>query len=419
MQCQYFGICGGCNHFTLDYNAQLQDKYERTLQEFTPLLQTQDTSQSVHIEVFASPQSGFRARSDLRFFRTDSTLNLAMMNTKETPHKIPIASCPILRPILQQLMTPLCELLSAKEILYSKIYACNLLCSFSNIAPPCNINIKGQGQGGFYKQESHNQEVIVTLIYHKFLDTSWEMEALELQNILTKTLNVPIHIIGRSKNQTLALGATSLCESLSLLNGAHHYVYLKQEGAFSQPNPFINISMLEFVASSLQNLYPCPTYDALELYCGSGNFTLVLGAYFQKVFATEVVKSAIIQLQTNMAHNGITNIYPVRLNALESIQALRKERIFFRLRELRLESFDFDCALIDPPRSGVGDAKILAFLQDFRTIIYISCNPLTLLQDLQILCTTHIIVRFGLFDQFPYTFHRECIVILQKKHKCA
>ena len=400
MNCQYFGICGGCNNFALDYTSQIRQKYERTLEEFVSFL----APQNVDIEVFSSPQSGFRARTELRFFRLENTLSFAM-SALESSHKVPITSCLILRPILQSLMPLLCDLLNTKEVLKTKLYACNLLCNLPN---GIESNTKSN-------ENMNNEEVIITLIYHKYLDILWEAESLVLQEKLKNALGVPIHIIGRSKNQVLPLGKTSLCETLYLLNGTHHYTFFKQEGAFSQPNPFINIKMLEFVASSLKNFYPTPQYDALELYCGSGNFTLMLSSYFQKILATEVVKSAITQLKINMTYNQIHNIFPVRLNALESIQALREERAFFRLREIVLKSFRFDCVLIDPPRSGVGDTNILHFLQDFATIIYISCNPLTLLQDLQILSLTHNIVRCGLFDQFPYTLHRECVMILRRK----
>ena len=64
MNCQYFGICGGCNNFALDYTSQIRQKYERTLEEFVSFL----APQNVDIEVFSSPQSGFRARTELRFF---------------------------------------------------------------------------------------------------------------------------------------------------------------------------------------------------------------------------------------------------------------------------------------------------------------------------------------------------------------
>ena len=54
-------------------------------------------------------------------------------------------------------------------------------------------------------------------------------------------------------------------------------------------------------------------------------------------------------------------------------------------------------------------------VQNYERIMYISCNPETLKENLDILCETHKITRFALFDQFPYTHHMEAGVLLERK----
>ena len=152
------------------------------------------------------------------------------------------------------------------------------------------------------------------------------------------------------------------------------------------------------------------------MYGGDGNFSIALADSFSSVLVTEVVKSASALIESNAALNGITNIKSVRLSAQETIAALRGDRAFFRLRGLDMTAFRFSHILIDPPRSGIGDAAILGFIARFTHIIYISCNPKSLHQDLQTLCQTHKIERFCVFDQFPHTTHAECGVILRKKN---
>ncbi|MGS9064307.1 tRNA (uridine(54)-C5)-methyltransferase TrmA, partial [Salmonella enterica subsp. enterica serovar Infantis] len=44
--------------------------------------------------------------------------------------------------------------------------------------------------------------------------------------------------------------------------------------------------------------------------------------------------------------------------------------------------------------------------------LYISCNPETLCKNLEKLSQTHTVTRLALFDQFPYTHHMECVVLL-------
>ena len=54
-------------------------------------------------------------------------------------------------------------------------------------------------------------------------------------------------------------------------------------------------------------------------------------------------------------------------------------------------------------------------VQQYPRILYISCNPHTLCDNLQQLCQTHRIERAALFDQFPYTEHMESGVWLVER----
>ena len=61
---------------------------------------------------------------------------------------------------------------------------------------------------------------------------------------------------------------------------------------------------------------------------------------------------------------------------------------------------------VDPPRSGM-DEESCRFASRHEHILYISCNPETLVRDLELLSLTHDVVDMALFDQFPYTHHVE------------
>jgi tRNA (uracil-5-)-methyltransferase len=152
----------------------------------------------------------------------------------------------------------------------------------------------------------------------------------------------------------------------------------------------------------------------LELYCGSGNFTIPLSKRFQKVLATEVSKSGISSALSNMERNGITNIEFGRVSSEEFVEALDGVRKFNRLQHIDLESYKFSTIFVDPPRAGV-DSETIKLLQRFENIIYISCNPETLKRDLDILEESHTLQKVALFDQFPYTDHIEMGAILKMK----
>jgi tRNA (uracil-5-)-methyltransferase len=95
-------------------------------------------------------------------------------------------------------------------------------------------------------------------------------------------------------------------------------------------------------------------------------------------------------------------------------EALNEKRVFNRLKEIDLKSYDFSTVLVDPPRSGLDEGTI-ELISNIENIIYISCNPETLARDLETLTNTHDVVEAAMYDQFPHTEHVESGVFLKRK----
>lgn len=379
MACRYFGECGGCQ-FGEDYN--LDFKVE-TYRKILP---------NIAFSVFTSPLQNFRARCEIGVFHQDGKIHFVMRGKKSQKNKnsfVFIEQCLILQKPLQELLEVLKVKLNAASIqLTHKLFSLEILSSI------------GQ-QGAF--------EALLTLIYHKPLEAQWEEEAKLLQENLTKTLGFEVKIIGRAKKTKIVLKEDFLIASLKIQDKTFFYRY--DEGAFVQPNPLMNQKMIEWVLEAL----PKSHKDLLEMYCGCGNFTIPLAAKFNQVLATEISKTSLKALQFALKANKVSNITTIRLSGEECQEALERVREFYRLRNIDLDSFDFECVLIDPPRAGLGQ-KIAKFLQRFPKIIYISCNPLSLSEDLKILLQTHQPQKLAFFDQFPYTSHLECGIILSSNN---
>jgi tRNA (uracil-5-)-methyltransferase len=188
------------------------------------------------------------------------------------------------------------------------------------------------------------------------------------------------------------------------------YRYQHKEGSFTQPNASICQDMLNWTVEHSSSFGG----NLLELYCGNGNFTLPLAQNFERVLATEVSKISIRSAKYNCKINSINNIDFVRMSSEEITEALNNVRPFRRLSHLDLENFPISTIFVDPPRAGLDD-DTNKLLQRFDNIIYISCNPETLKQNLISISSTHQVVKMALFDQFPYTNHREVGAILKKK----
>lgn len=368
MDCPLRGICGGCS-LRLPYEQQLMDKVQHFQESFADLPKP---------SVFASPPFAFRARAEFRVVFENGRLSYCLSGQDK---RIKIKSCPILLQPLQQLFSPLIALLEQSEILAHKLFGIEFLASTQN-------------------------EVLMTLLYHKKLDDFWLACAQNLLFVLSQKLDSTISLIGRARKQKIVLGASFVHESFVVAN--QHFDYRHYESAFTQPNPFMNAQMLEWACAQSVGTQG----DLLELYCGLGNFTIPLSQYFEKVLATEISKISLRALNENLALNHVKNTQIARLSADEMHDALEDVRPFMRLKHVDLSSYRFEMLFVDPPRAGLGDCVL--FAQRFPRILYVSCNPQTLRKDLETLTQTHRIQSLAVFDQFPYTRHLESAVLLSK-----
>lgn len=365
MHCDYFGKCGSCNVYELDYEEQLSKKKSDILELFC-----------LHVKEltsFESVSEHYRSRAEFRIWHEKEKISYAMGNMQKKGI-VQIKQCPkVVKPIYD-LMPLLKEKLEENKILREKLFAVEFL--------------------------NATQNILVSLLYHKPLDEAWEEEARKLESSLH------VNIIGRSKKIKKTLSKDYVIDSLTI--GKKEFFYKIIEGGFSQPNSFINKKMIQWVLSKVKN-----PDDLLELYCGHGNFTLPLSQKFDKVLATEISKSSISSAQTSCELNNISNIKFLRMSVEDLTSALNKERAFNRLRDIDLDAYNFSHVFVDPPRAGI-DTKSLDFLKRFETIIYISCNPHTLKRDIEYL-REYEIVDFAIFDQFPYTLHVESGALLKKR----
>ena len=142
------------------------------------------------------------------------------------------------------------------------------------------------------------------------------------------------------------------------------------------------------------------------------------GENFRRVVATEISRTSVASANVNLEANAVANAVVARMSAEEFSAALAGEKTGRRVAALALDEHTFTTALVDPPRAGL-DAHSCEQLKVYERIVYISCNPDTLEANLEQLSATHVVTRFALFDQFPYTDHCECGVLLERRAPAA
>lgn len=133
----------------------------------------------------------------------------------------------------------------------------------------------------------------------------------------------------------------------------------------------------------------------LDLYCGAGTIGIYLANNFNSVRGIEQNEFAIKGANLNKGINDIKNISFVCEKASDINEIVE------------------DVVVVDPPRSGLDSTTIKRILDSrIERLIYVSCNPITLARDINILKDKYNLVSLSLFDMFPNTSHAECVCLL-------
>ena len=165
------------------------------------------------------------------------------------------------------------------------------------------------------------------------------------------------------------------------------------------PDSFFQVNRLGMINIYNQVLkYVDNDTNVLDLYCGTGTIGIYLADKVNQVLGIEINKSAINDALMNKKINNLDNI-DFKLGDVEDV--------------LNNNSFKADCIVVDPPRAGLGNMVIKnIFKIQPQKLIYVSCDPVTLARDLNILKDKYDVVEITPFDMFSNTYHVECVGLL-------
>jgi 23S rRNA (uracil1939-C5)-methyltransferase len=171
-------------------------------------------------------------------------------------------------------------------------------------------------------------------------------------------------------------------------------------GGFSQVNLGQNLKMIDLVRSYVQ---PRAADRILDLYCGMGNFSIPLARQAAELVGIEGQRSAIRSARRNAERNNLTNC------------SFQKGEVLSACRELVASKASFAAVVCDPPRQGLGPLTGLAAALAREKLVYVSCDPATLVRDLQDLAARGWSIKtIQPVDMFPQTHHLETVVLLEK-----
>ncbi|MEM7179434.1 MAG: hypothetical protein AAF518_00860 [Spirochaetota bacterium] len=376
--CKSFGQCGGCAGQHIPYQEQFFLKTDRIIQEFAELtgqnMQSVAASQiyghrnRMDFTVQPGPIIGFRQAGN---FRVTANVEKCLIQSEWANNELKN-----LRNWLQQYPDlprkrnhgpGYLKYITLRKAIYTDDTM--LILTFS--------------------QEIKNTELLATL------------QSEVLQHTTAKNI---IFCYNRPQSEVSAQG------DFEVLSGNPYYIETLLEkkleipfDSFFQPNPSGFLPILEFLKKHLADI---KTEELLDIFCGNGFFSILLGEHFSKLQGFDIVKSSIQQ-----ATQQLEKIYPHKETNYQVIDLYSIKNSTF------LETIHHNTvAIIDPPRNGIG-TKVLDILQKLpiKNLFYVSCNPKVQLQELQVLQSTYTVKEGLITDPYPHSPHLESVVFLQRK----
>ncbi len=340
-----------------------------------------------------------RCESKCPYFKTCGGCNLLHMSYEDT---------------LDYKLDKIKSILSLSKIDYKDI---NVIKNDNDYNYRNKIELKiVDGKVGYYKKETHSLVEIEKCIVAKDAINKLikDISHLNLKNALvtircnyndellivietnddmlidTKYLASNHKIVGIIFNDKVMYGESHFIDIIN------HSLFQVSYDAFFQVNPYVTSKMFKLLKENIPH-----SNVVLDLYAGVGTLGIVASKSAKKVYSIEIVENAIKDGLINAKMNKIDNIYFMLGDVAKVVYKINDK---------------IDFIIVDPPRKGL-DKNTINFLknQKVESIIYISCDPMTLARDLKDLEDIYEIKEFNIMDMFSYTYHIESLVILNLK----
>ena len=373
--CPHFGRCGGCHYQYSSYEHQLEIKKE-ILPE--TLKRTAKLDLSVDIQVHPSPPWNYRNRSRLQV-QTVPAFRAGYF--KMASHELlAVEECPISSALINRGIAALWQ--SGRD---GKV-------------PP------GVDEVEFFANAEDTQLLVEVSARPDSRRAALRAWAEDFQSSMAEVTGVVVFRdapkgVPGTQEKLLTVGADHLTYRTA------RAAYRVSAGSFFQTNRYLTDELVKIVTQGQSGEM------ALDLYAGVGLFSTAL-CDMRHIISVESSQTSTADLAYNLSSNGEA----VRATIEEYLSEGAKTRRFGKGAVLPHPAYKPDLAVVDPPRSGLGDrvARMLVTMRAPR-VVYVSCDPVTLARDLVVLVAAgYRIEEVHLVDLFPQTYHLESVVHLAR-----
>ena len=377
--CDTYKRCGGCDLRHIDYEETLNIKEQmvrnlvnKTLSSSTKVNKTIGMGNPYHYRNKAQFPVGLDKQNEKK----------VGVFAKRTHEIIPIKDCLIQNTISQKIAFSIQKFITEK-----------------NISVYNEETLEGLLRHIVIKVGIRTHEIMCILVVNG-KKLGYEQELVEM---LVKTYNVKTIIKNiNTKNTNVILGDENI-----ILHGDGYIYDILGEYTFKiSPMSFyqVNPTQAEILYNTAIEMAKLDKEDILfDLYCGIGTIGIFASSYVKKVYGIEIVEQAIEDAKENAKINNVENIEFFAGDAGEIFENLMEKKQVFP-----------DVIIVDPPRKGLDTNTIDNILAvEPKKVIYISCNPATMVRDIKLLSEKYEVGEFQPVDMFPFTSHVETITVLK------
>lgn len=383
--CRDSNICGGCVYQGVPYDEQLKNKAG----EVRALLDKKDIAYGRLLDIEPAPDRyGYRNKMEYTFgdMEKNGPMTLGMHKKRHFMSIITVDQCQLVHDDFNRILKAVLDFASQRG--YSHYH---------------KKSHKGLMRHLIVRRGIRTGELLINVV------TSSEEgfdEAAFTDMLLSLPLENKIAGILRTINDRLADAV--YCDELRLLHGRDYYMeeilglkFKVSAFSFFQTNVVAVEKLYSYALDLIDDFEDKTVFD---LYCGTGTITQTLAKKAKKVIGIELVEEAVEAAKANAALNGLDNCEFIAGDVFEVLKRVEDKP---------------DVIVVDPPRVGISpDAldKIIGY--GVKQIVYISCNPKSLAENL------YYMQYYGYktesvkpFDNFPGTKHVESVVLMSRVEK--
>jgi len=384
-RCPHARTCGGCCWQQMSYEAQLKEKERRVRQAF----------KGFQVEPIIPSDQQFEYRNKMEFSFSDNKAGqrfLGLMIAQAEPYVFNLTECHLTSSWFAEIV--------------QSVRAWWESTSIAAYFPPGD---RGSLRYLTLREGIRTGEKMVILNVSGNPDYALSRKDLDsfvaaIHKVIPSDISIFLRIHQTKKGtptnfyEMHLAGPDHIIEKLHLKN--HTFSFKISPSSFFQPNTLAAEKLYDLAISFLPKA--SLVYD---LYCGTGTLGMVASQTASKVIGIELSPEAVLDAKENLERNSISNMTIYQGDVGKVITKLMGEGDFVRP----------DAVIVDPPRAGL-DPLALHHLKILlpKTIIYISCNPLTQSSNIEELMQVgYKLKTLQPVDQFPQTYHIENIGLLE------